>query len=216
MPIKPENKGKYPSPKEWAAIRARILARANNRCEFCGVPNYAIGYRGTDGNFYSGVSCVIDEGDKPIRIVLTIAHLDQDETNNADENLRALCQRCHNRHDMPTRMQHRRETMAKNRAAKDAAAGQDTLPFDHVWLPLWTMQDRRYVFTCAVDAGRKNLHLLNAVDNELKQVLNVQFLREPSSMIDPLPSVLELVADEFIRVKEEKNNDGINAPKPVS
>ena len=32
---------------------------------------------------------------KPIRIVLTIAHLDQDITNNDHKNLMALCQRCH-------------------------------------------------------------------------------------------------------------------------
>ncbi len=34
MPIRPENKALYP--KNWKEIRAKILARANNRCEFCG------------------------------------------------------------------------------------------------------------------------------------------------------------------------------------
>lgn len=29
------------------------------------------------------------------RVVLTIAHMDHDETNNDTSNLRALCQRCH-------------------------------------------------------------------------------------------------------------------------
>lgn len=38
MPIKPENKARYP--KNWKDIRARILQRANNRCEFCGVENH--------------------------------------------------------------------------------------------------------------------------------------------------------------------------------
>lgn len=31
MPIKPENKGRYP--KNWKEIRQQILQRANNRCE---------------------------------------------------------------------------------------------------------------------------------------------------------------------------------------
>lgn len=31
MPIKPENRARYP--KTWPAIRERILARAGNRCE---------------------------------------------------------------------------------------------------------------------------------------------------------------------------------------
>lgn len=34
MPIKKENKGRYP--KNWKEIRQQILQRANNRCEFCG------------------------------------------------------------------------------------------------------------------------------------------------------------------------------------
>lgn len=35
MPIKPENKNRYPS--NWKEIRVDILKRANNRCEFCGI-----------------------------------------------------------------------------------------------------------------------------------------------------------------------------------
>jgi 5-methylcytosine-specific restriction endonuclease McrA len=33
------------------------------------------------------------------RIVLTIAHLDHDHNNSTDDNLAALCQRCHLTHD---------------------------------------------------------------------------------------------------------------------
>jgi 5-methylcytosine-specific restriction endonuclease McrA len=49
MPIRPENKSRYPA--DWSDIRARILARAKHRCEKCGVPNYAVGYRERDGRF---------------------------------------------------------------------------------------------------------------------------------------------------------------------
>lgn len=67
MPIRPENRARYP--KDWKQIRARILERAGNRCE--GSPAYpecrAInGYEIKGSEFgRSGRQCV----------VLTIAHL---------------------------------------------------------------------------------------------------------------------------------------------
>lgn len=65
MPIKPENKGRYPA--NWKEIRASILKRANNRCEFCGVENHT--YRWNEKNR------------KNAHIVLTIAHLDHTPEN---------------------------------------------------------------------------------------------------------------------------------------
>jgi 5-methylcytosine-specific restriction endonuclease McrA len=44
---------------------------------------------------------------KIIKIVLTVAHLDHDIENNNYTNLRALCQRCHNRHDSANRKKNR-------------------------------------------------------------------------------------------------------------
>lgn len=43
MPIKPENRHRYPP--EWPEVRRRILERARHCCEWpgCGVPNYAVG-----------------------------------------------------------------------------------------------------------------------------------------------------------------------------
>lgn len=38
MPIRPENKHRYPA--NWRAIRAAILERAGQRCEQCGVQNH--------------------------------------------------------------------------------------------------------------------------------------------------------------------------------
>lgn len=95
MPIKPENKSRYP--KNWKQIRAQILERANNRCEFCGVENHTYRYNPKTG--------------KDARIVLTIAHLDHTPENCDSSNLRALCQRCHNQYDA----QHRKETRAKSK-----------------------------------------------------------------------------------------------------
>jgi len=49
--------------------------------------------------------------------VLTIAHLDHDTTNNADENLAALCQRCHLSYDAKLHA-------ANARATKEKKSGQ--------------------------------------------------------------------------------------------
>lgn len=113
MPIRPENKALYPS--NWKQIRQRILARANNRCEFCGVENHTLRSRGDDGN---GLEL------PPSRIVLTIAHLDHDPTNCDPTNLRALCQRCHNRYDAKHRVETRAKTKARARAELSKQNGQ--------------------------------------------------------------------------------------------
>lgn len=110
MPIRPENRDRYPP--NWLEIRARILKRAENGhgwpcCEACGVPNYAYGYRDTDGTFHDmgtrGMAEWAPDGSKIIKIILTIAHLNHTPEDVRDENLKALCQRCHNRHDAKTR-----------------------------------------------------------------------------------------------------------------
>ena len=93
MPIKKENRDRYP--KNWKEIRQQILQRANNRCEFCGRKNHSI----------------VDNGHgKMIKVVLTIAHLNHTPEDCRPENLRALCQRCHNRYDA----KHRAETRKNN------------------------------------------------------------------------------------------------------
>ena len=108
MPIKPENRGRYPA--NWQAIRASILERAGHKCEFCGVPNHW--YRNnrtdewTDSPMQAETWETVD-GDPVAYIVLTTAHLDHQPENNDPGNLRALCQRCHNRHDAGHRLRNR-------------------------------------------------------------------------------------------------------------
>lgn len=103
MPIRPENKARYP--KNWPEISAKIRARAGNKCEDCGVENYSI----RDGS----------------KIVLTVAHLDHTPENCDDDNLRAWCQRCHNRYDMPMR---RKGITERAKAARAAGDLFDALP----------------------------------------------------------------------------------------
>lgn len=127
MPIKPENLARYPV--DWATVVVpRIRARSGNKCERCGVPNGAVGYRDCGGFFVLGTGQdadwkagdVFDDGTKVIRIVLTVAHLhDPDPANCADDNLAHLCQRCHNIHDAPMRAQHARETRRARKALGD-------------------------------------------------------------------------------------------------
>ena len=85
MPIKPENKARYP--KNWKEIRAKILERADNKCE--GSPDFPH-YR------VENYSKHIETGSK---VVLTIAHLDHIPENCDENNLRAWCQRCHLNYD---------------------------------------------------------------------------------------------------------------------
>lgn len=124
MPIKKENRKLYP--KNWPEIRARILARANDCCEFCGVKNHAVGYRSDNGNFvnvdiskYYEESSFYEEAMNAFKIVLTVAHLDHDPRNNDPSNLRALCQRCHNNHDKEHRQANARATRRARRAYKE-------------------------------------------------------------------------------------------------
>ena len=59
------------------------------------------------------------DGDKIARIVLTVAHLDHMPEHNDPTNLRALCQRCHNRHDAPHRRQTAQATRHHGKATGD-------------------------------------------------------------------------------------------------
>ena len=117
-------------PENWKSeIRPRILERANNKCEFCGVENhitiirgkvhgYAV-YQKENGDIYDAEDSTYICSDyfgeiecgknaREFKIVLTVAHLDHDTTNNDDSNLKALCQRCHNRYDMKQRVHNRK------------------------------------------------------------------------------------------------------------
>lgn len=109
-------------PKNWKQIRERILLRAGHKCEWCGVPDrwLRVGDKvvnpGSSEAFYAGEEYAAGTGPKPRQIVLTIAHIDNPNPMDCrDENLAALCQRCHNRHDNPMRQANARRTrLARN------------------------------------------------------------------------------------------------------
>jgi len=107
---------------DWKDIRRQILDQADNRCEFCDVANGARGFR-VGGTFVEAGPPVCADPHFPHRcltIVLTIAHLDHDVTNNEPSNLRALCQQCHLRWDV----EHHQRNAAATRRTKRVLSGQ--------------------------------------------------------------------------------------------
>jgi len=86
MPISKENKKLYPD--NWDDISFHIrYFRASGRCE----------------HLIDGFRCNAENGKAhPItgsKVVLTVAHLDHNPSNCDDDNLEAMCQRCHLRYD---------------------------------------------------------------------------------------------------------------------
>ena len=74
--------------------------RTKNKCEKCGVEN---------GKKIEG---------KKGKIILTVAHIDQNPTNNSLDNLLALCQRCHFALDKPFNLKKRWITKRKKSIPK--------------------------------------------------------------------------------------------------
>ena len=141
MPIKPENKERYP--ENWKAIRNAILERAEHRCEQCKAPNheriargsgrFADTYQMSNAEVYCAntgerlgrVRMSEYEVKNVVDIVLTIAHLDHvpencDGMENGgpalsveQSNLRAWCQRCHLKYDAAHHAETSKQTRRK-------------------------------------------------------------------------------------------------------
>jgi hypothetical protein len=110
MPIKPENRHRYPP--DWEDIRVRVLSRAGYRCEWpgCLARHHASGvwrmgvfrqvvHPSSLDEFDYDLADSIEDDEKVIRIVLTVAHLDHQPENCDLDNLRAWCQRHHLAYD---------------------------------------------------------------------------------------------------------------------
>lgn len=104
MPIKPENRSRYPA--NWKAISKACRERAGNKCE--GSPKYP--------------DCRAENGEPhPVtgsKVVLTTAHLNHIPEDCSDENLKAWCQRCHLTYDA----EHHAANARKTRRSKLALA----------------------------------------------------------------------------------------------
>lgn len=138
MPIKPENRSRYP--KDWPAISLAARARAGWKCQHqgCAARQYAVGIwrRGLLGSFEWDEYGIADgyleartlaaewffalgeEGPRPTVIVLTVAHLNHQPEDCRPENLAAMCQRHHLAYDA----QHHKETAYATRRRASATA----------------------------------------------------------------------------------------------
>ena len=93
---------------KWKLISKLIRHnRAKGKCEQCGAINWSY------VNKYTRKLCLEDEEDA-IKIVLTVAHMDHDKTNNRFSNLKALCQKCHLNHDRGQHIMNRKYCKRKN------------------------------------------------------------------------------------------------------
>jgi hypothetical protein len=148
------DRNRYPS--NWNEISFHIrFVRAGNRCEWCGVqngieivrkpgtPHYLIdtgdGYLLPDGTPIR-MSELPDgfDYDHTTRVVLTTAHLGtdypdgrkgdkHDKMDVRDENLAALCQRCHLLYDIDEHTANRKQTLARKKHNARIAAGQRSM-----------------------------------------------------------------------------------------
>ncbi len=129
----PMNKADYPP--DWPAISRRVREAAGQKCEWCGVPNGEVGARDQFGRWHSeddmegmnsseGFALWPDGWPKTVKIVLTVAHVDRDKTNNERNNLAALCQKCHLNHDRPHHLAKTAETIRRRRQEQAAQRGQ--------------------------------------------------------------------------------------------
>lgn len=102
----PVDKSKYPP--DWKQISLAVREAADWRCEFCGAAHR------------------LPHPETGSIVILTVAHLDHDTTNNERGNLRALCQRCHLTYDAQHHAANAKATRArkKREAAENAGQGE--------------------------------------------------------------------------------------------
>lgn len=105
MPI---DKSRYPP--DWDSRSERIQKRDHYTCQHCGAKKGELGQHTDDGQWLkeATIHALVGRGKlkqemlQMKKAVLTVAHLDHDETNweVKDERLLTLCATCHLRYDM--------------------------------------------------------------------------------------------------------------------
>lgn len=140
MPIRRELRWFYPI--DWPLISRRVrFERARGRCEACDRPHAALLTQLPDGRWWDETTGRWrDDAGRPAawpdiveftaaatrRFFLGTAHLDHDPQNSNLRNLRALCQRCHLRHDRDEHLRRRRRNRLRRRALGDLFHGPYT------------------------------------------------------------------------------------------
>lgn len=138
MPIRPENRARYPA--DWPAISVEVRERDGNRCKWCRAENGTVILRPARGQFYidppSGAVFCAKTGEalgycrgsefpagRMVKIILTVAHLDHVPENVGTPgdrpNLVALCQKCHLAYDHDHHMANAAATRRARKACGD-------------------------------------------------------------------------------------------------
>lgn len=120
MPIRPENRARYPD--NWPDIRARIRERSGNRCECTG--QCGVNHNGRCERWH--LELLVRKDKDNATVILTVAHLNHTPEDCRDENLLHACQGCHNRYDAPMRRAGIKARARAQRAAADLFECQET------------------------------------------------------------------------------------------
>ncbi|MEM7537435.1 MAG: HNH endonuclease [Chloroflexota bacterium] len=121
-------------PDDWDKIALGVKVAANWTCTQCGRPcrepkrdwaEFIHTLRTEHGDEMANEVTI-----KPVRFVLTVAHLDRNPANSDESNLKALCTVCHLRYDAPHNAQNATKTRRRKREQRAKEAGQLKLFFD--------------------------------------------------------------------------------------
>ncbi|MBI5671263.1 MAG: hypothetical protein HZC41_24975 [Chloroflexi bacterium] len=127
-------------PANWEEISRRIrYERAGGKCEWCGAPNDTYIRRNRVNPALWELASPEDEPDaqwyRPIKVMLTVHHIGVDKPDGTpgdrhdkldvrDENLAALCQRCHLFADLDIHIENARQTRRAKREQSAQESGQ--------------------------------------------------------------------------------------------
>ena len=150
----PMDRSRYPA--DWQRISERRRRLSGGRCECRGECGHSHGLafdhcdedihdcNGCDGTGHGDCGAVMRAARCEARhaephpvtgsqVVLTVAHLDHDTSHNDDDNLRAMCQRCHLAYDAELHQRNARATRRRRRALADLFAGTADPNLDPAW-----------------------------------------------------------------------------------
>lgn len=108
-------------PPDWKEISKRIREREEQKCKWCGAANgqWIQRLRSNPFEWMPAAESRLSDWCEPIKVVLTVAHLNHTPMDCRDDNLAALCQRCHLRYDHEHHMKNGAATRARKKGLQN-------------------------------------------------------------------------------------------------